>query len=75
MKKKVSNALQHLTPAEVHAFAIGVYHGVAETRRIPEEVRTGNKDVKKEIHYAKGGFVVGVLLKWSFLILIGKTLI
>ena len=48
---------------EVHALGIGVYHGLTPHKKIPEDVLEENQDVRREPHYAKGGFAIGVSLK------------
>lgn len=59
------------TPAEVHAFVIGFYHGLLPHRGIPRRVRVGNSDVQKEIHYAKGGYIAGEASKYGVFLAAG----
>ena len=56
---------------EVHALGIGIYHGLTPHRKIPEEVLNGNEDVRREPHYAKGGFVFGTAVKWTAIASLG----
>jgi hypothetical protein len=44
---------------EVHSFVIGIYHGLTPTRGIPQPVLEENQDVRREPHYAKGGYILG----------------
>jgi len=56
-------------PAEIHAFVHGLYAGITEWKgaQLPD-----NPDVQKEPHYFKGGYCVGTLLRWIFLLLLGS---
>lgn len=46
--------------AEWHAFSHGFYDGMTtRPRRWSKHEKPDNKDVKKEPHYYKGGFVLG----------------
>lgn len=44
--------------AEWHAFSIGIYDGMKKVPKVPN-----NRDVEKEPHYYKGGYVIGRLLQ------------
>lgn len=44
--------------AEWHALSIGVYDGLKKVPKVPN-----NRDVEKEPHYYKGGYVIGRLLQ------------
>ena len=55
------------TYAEVHAFVIGVYTGLVEWKGLDDKTMQ-NPDVKAEIHYAKGGYIAGTLLRWAMII-------
>lgn len=44
--------------AEWHAFSIGVYDGLKKVPKVPN-----NRDVEKEPHYYKGGYVIGRILQ------------
>ena len=51
-----------ISTKEVHAFGIGIYHGITPHKEIPKTVMEDNEDVRREPHYAKGGFIAGRLL-------------
>lgn len=59
------------SPAEVHAFVIGIYEGFKDVKfdGIDEGAKR-NPDVKKEPHYAKGGYVLGAFLRILAIILL-----
>lgn len=48
--------------AEWHAFTHGVYNGMKSWRARPKEIPE-NRDVQKEPHYYKGGYVLGTILQ------------
>lgn len=54
------------TSAEVHAATHGIYAGITEWKgtELPD-----NPDIKIEPHYFKGGYIVGTLIRWIFLVL------
>lgn len=50
--------------AEWHAFSHGVYDGLTtRPRRWSKHEKPDNKDVEKEPHYYKGGFVIGSVIQ------------
>jgi len=57
---------------EVHAMVHGIYAGLTEWKgsELPQ-----NEDVRAEPHYFKGGYIVGTLMRWGALILIGKEIL
>lgn len=63
------------TYSEWHSLGIGYYHGVSEDKEIPRQVLIGNPDVKHEPHFAKIGFVLGVVSKWVGLAALGGFLL
>lgn len=65
-RKKLLNEFLS-THQEVHAFVIGIYCGLTEWTGLDSKAMQ-NPDVKAEIHYAKGGFVIGSLLRWAMII-------
>lgn len=54
------------TSAEVHAATHGIYAGMTEWKgtELPD-----NPDIDIEPHYFKGGYVVGTLVRWVFLVI------
>ena len=55
------------THSEIHSFVIGIYSGLTEWKGIDSEVMK-NPDVKKELHYCYGGYVLGTILRWIIII-------
>lgn len=62
------------THEEVHAFVHGVYAGLTEWKGLDDKT-LANPDVILEIHYAKGGYVLGTVIRVMIILLIGKSLI
>lgn len=62
------------TYKEKHAFIHGIYAGLTEWKGI-DSVTMKNPDVVDEEHYAKGGYVIGVILRVTIILLIGKTVL
>jgi hypothetical protein len=63
---------------EIHAFGIGVYHGFIDIRDwsgLPDELPDENDDVDREPHYAKGGYVLGAVLRIGCVLLLGSQII
>ena len=60
---------------EIHAFGIGIYHGITPTKGIPETVLDENDDVRHEPHYAKGGYVIGRVGMTAAGVVAGGTLL
>lgn len=60
------------THEEVHAATHGIYAGIAEWKgtELPD-----NPDIVKELHYYHGGIIVGTLIRWSAILLIGSAII
>jgi len=50
-------------PAEWHAVGHGLYDGLRSWRGKPQRPPPDNPDVDKEIHYYKGGYVVGTIVQ------------
>ena len=61
------------THAEVHAFAHGIYSGLTEWKGIDSETMQ-NPDVIREPHYAKGGYILGTMLRVGVILLLGKQI-
>jgi hypothetical protein len=64
------------TYAEIHAFGIGVYDGLTGPI-YPAGIREStldNEDVTDESHYAKGGYIVGYVVKITLLYAVFKRL-
>lgn len=61
------------THEEVHAFVHGIYAGLTEWKGLDSETMR-NPDVQKELHYAKGGYVVGTVMRVVIILLIGKII-
>jgi len=62
------------TYAEIHAFVLGIYCGLTEWKGLDSET-LNNPDVQKEPHYAKGGYILGTLLRVAIILLIGAKVI
>ena len=62
------------THAEVHAFVHGIYSGLTEWKGIDSETMQ-NPDVVLEPHYAKGGYVLGTMLRVGIILLVGKQIL
>ena len=62
------------TYTEIHAFVLGIYCGLTEWKGLDSETLS-NPDVQKEPHYAKGGYIVGTLLRVAIILLIGGKVI
>jgi len=58
------------TYAEIHSFCIGIYCGLTEWKGLDSDA-LNNPDVKAEIAYAKGGYILGVLLRWAIILTVG----
>lgn len=61
------------TYPEVHSFVIGLYCGFKDFRDwdgLDQHLRE-NKDVRKEPHYAHGGYILGAILRVSVYLLVG----
>lgn len=58
------------THEEVHAFAHGIYAGLTEWKGIDSETLK-NPDVVAELHYARGGYCIGVILRWIIILSVG----
>ena len=57
------------TYSELHAFVHGIYSGIVEWKGI-KEATWENEDCEKEPHYVKGGYVLGTIIRWLFLIIL-----
>lgn len=68
MSKKLAEFLS--TYAEIHSFVIGIYCGLTEWRGIDSKTMD-NPDVKEEPHYAKGGYILGSILRWVIILTVG----
>lgn len=55
------------TYQEVHAVILGLYCGLTEWKGLDAETLK-NPDVVAEPHYAKLGYVVGTILRWTIII-------
>ena len=55
------------THQEVHSFCCGIYCGLVEWRGLDSDTLQ-NPDVIAEIHYAKGGFILGTLIRWMMIL-------
>ena len=62
------------TYAEIHAFVHGIYAGMTEWKGI-DCMTLQNPDVKKEPHYAKGGYILGTFLRIAIIVFLAKILI
>lgn len=62
------------THAEVHAFTHGIYAGLTEWKGLDDRTMK-NPDVILEPHYAKGGYILGTVLRVGIILLIGKSII
>jgi len=69
---KISEFLS--TYAEIHAFIHGVYSGITEWKGI-DSATMQNPDVQKEVHYAKGGYILGTFLRIAIIIILAKTMV
>jgi len=60
------------TSTEVHALGIGIYNGFKDFTDWDglDKKTLEHKDVKKEIHYAKGGYVLGAFLRVALLVVV-----
>lgn len=59
--------------AEHHAFSIGFYEGLKDFKDwngLPDEM-LDNPDVEKEPHYARGGYVIGSLVRVALYLTVG----
>jgi len=59
------------TYIECHAFLIGLYEGFkdfVDWDGIDKKAK--NKDVENEIHYAKGGYIIGAILRILVLMIV-----
>ena len=56
---------------EVHATVHGIYAGLAEWKgtELPQ-----NEDIQAEPHYFKGGYIIGTLMRWCAIVIIGKEM-
>ena len=72
----MSNSLNEFlsTYEEVHAFVHGIYAGLTEWKGIDSETMK-NPDVVMEPHYAKGGYVLGTMLRVAIILLVGKIVL
>lgn len=55
------------THQEIHAFVLGIYSGLTEWKGLDSETMQ-NPDVEAEPHYAKGGYIIGTLIRWIMLL-------
>ena len=55
------------THQEIHSLFHGIYAGLTEWRGIDSETLK-NPDVIAEIHYTKGGYVLGTILRWIIIL-------
>ena len=62
------------THEEVHAFVHGIYAGLTEWKGLDDKTMK-NPDVILEPHYAKGGYVLGTVLRVAIILLIGKQIL
>lgn len=58
------------TYTEIHSFVIGIYCGLTEWKGLDSET-LNNPDVKAEPHYGRGGYILGVLLRWAIILTVG----
>ena len=60
------------TPAEVHAAVHGIYAGLTEWKgaELPDDA-----EVQDEPQYYRGGVIVGTLIRWAAILLIGKKIL
>ena len=65
-RKKLLNEFLS-THQEVHSFVCGCYAGLTEWRGLDSETLK-NPDVIAEPHYAKGGYIVGTVLRWVIIL-------
>lgn len=59
---------------EWHAFGIGVYEGLKDFKDwdgLGDQAKR-NPDVQEEIHYAKGGYVVGSAVRVGFYVVLAS---
>jgi hypothetical protein len=59
---------------EVHAFVIGIYCGLTEWKGLDDEAMK-NPDVLVEPHYARGGYILGTILRVGIILLIGSQVV
>ena len=57
---------------EKHALTMGIYAGLTEWKGIDDEVMQ-HPDVVGDEHYAKGGYVVGVIIRWIMIVSLAKV--
>ena len=55
------------TYQEIHAFIHGIYAGLTEWKGL-EEAIWDNEDCYSEPHYVKGGYILGTIMRWIFII-------
>lgn len=58
--------------AEWHSLSHGVYDGMRDWRVRPKQI-PNNKDVQKEPHYYKGGYVIGTVLQGCIAVGLGHV--
>ena len=58
------------TYTEVHSFIMGIYAGLTEWRGIDSQILS-NPDVQVEPHYCYGGYILGTLLRWGIILMMG----
>jgi len=61
------------THKEIHSFTHGIYDGMTEWKGLSDETKE-NPDVIGEEHYAKGGYVIGTLIRVAIILLIGRAI-
>ena len=54
--------------SELHAFVHGIYSGLVEWKGLKETVWE-DEDCRKEPHYVEGGYILGTLIRWIFIII------
>jgi len=59
--------------AETHAFAVGVHDGVRYPPPLPHDP-PDHPDTKTEPHYYDGGYAVGTVIQFSFIVAVGVTI-
>ena len=74
MKKQDLLAEFLSTHEKVHAFVHGIYAGLTEWKGIDSETLK-NSDVVAELHYARGGYVLGTIIRVAIILLVGKTVL
>ena len=67
--KKITSSLEEFLSSysELHAFTHGIYSGLVEWKGI-KETMWEDVDCNTEPHYVKGGYILGTLIRWGFII-------